>query len=95
MTRYSDIISSPPLSFCPILDQIEGDEDEPDLSLLSTLDFAALKDVWETGADYCHNFKHLLHTTPSLKPGYLPQADSLRLLTGVSISCYEDSQIPK
>ena len=67
----------------------------PDLSILSTLDFAALKDVRETGADYCHNFERLLHTTPGLKPGYLPQADSLKLLTGVCISCYEDFQIPK
>ena len=74
----------------PFLDWIEGDEDEPDLSLLSTLDFAALKDVRETGADYCHNFEHLLHTTPGLKPGYLPQADSLKLLTGVCLSYYEE-----
>ena len=90
MYRYSDAISSPPLSSYSFLDQIEGDDDEPDLSLLSTLDFAALKDVRETGADYCCNFECLLHTTPGLKPGYLPQADSLKLLTGVCLSCYED-----
>ena len=30
-------------------DREEGDEDEPDLPLLTTLDFAALKDVRQTG----------------------------------------------
>ena len=86
MCSYRYYILTPSF-FCPFLDQVEGDEDEPDLSLLSTLDFAALKDVQETGADYCRNFEHLLHTTPGLKPGYLPQADSLKLLTGVSTTC--------
>ena len=67
------------------LDCLEGDEDEPDLPLLSTLDFAALKDVRETGEEYCRSFTKLLHETPGLQPGYLPQTDALYLLSGVSI----------
>ena len=70
----------------PFLDRLEGDEDEPDLLLLSTLDFAALKDVRETGAEYCRSFMQLLHQTPGLQPGYLPQPDALYLLSGVSIA---------
>ena len=71
------------------LDRLEGDEDEPDLPLLSTLDFAALKDVRETGEEYCRSFTKLLHETPGLQPGYLPQPDALYLLSGVSIYlCY-------
>ena len=67
------------------LDRLEGDEDEPDLPLLSTLDFAALKDVRETEEEYCRSFTKLLHETPGLQPGYLPQPDALYLLSGVSI----------
>ena len=70
------------LSF--FLDRLEGDEDKPDLPLLSTLDFAALKDVQETGEEYCRSFTKLLHETPGLQPGYLPQPDALYLLSGVS-----------
>ena len=66
------------------LDRLEGDEDEPDLPLLLTLDFAALKDVRETGEEYCRSFTKLLHETPGLQPGYLPQPDALYLLSGVS-----------
>ena len=66
-------------------DRLEGDEDEPDLALLTTLDFAALKDVKETGADFCRHFEALLHNTPRLQPGYLPERDASYLLNGVSI----------
>ena len=66
-----------------ILDRVEGDEDEPDLVLLTTLDFSALKEVKETGAEYCRHFEALLHNTPGLEPGYLPERDSSYLLNGV------------
>ena len=67
-------------------DRLEGDDDEPDLPLLSTLDFSALKDVRETGVEYCRSFEQLLHQTPGLQPGYLPAQDAQYLLSGVSIS---------
>ena len=51
----------------PLLpDREEGDEDEPDLPLLTTLDFTALKDVRQTGQEYCRQFEALLHNTPCL-----------------------------
>ena len=78
---YSDPTSLSFLFF--FLDRIEGDDDEPDLALLTTLDFAALKDVKETGVDYCHHFKAFLHNTPGLEPGYLPERDASYLLNGV------------
>ena len=43
------------LIVCLISDRLEGDEDEPDLPLLSTLDFTALKDVRQTGMEYCRS----------------------------------------
>ena len=66
-----------------ISDRPEDDMDEPDLCLMSTLDFAALKDVRQTGAEYCRHFEVLLHNTPGLQPGYLPEQDSVYLLNGV------------
>ena len=70
-------------------DRIEGDDDEPDLPLLSALDFAALKDVRETGVEYCsRSFERLLHQTPGLQPGYLPAQDAQYLLSGVCILLY-------
>ena len=74
------------LFFSLFSDRLEGDEDEPDLPLLSTLDFAALKDIRQTGEEYCRSFTKLLHETPGLQPGYLPQPDALYLLSGVSIN---------
>ena len=66
-----------------LTDHEEGDEDEPDLPLLTTLDFAALKDVRQTGQEYCRQFEALLHNTPSLEPGYLPEADASYLFNGL------------
>ena len=73
------------MSFIPIADRPEDDADEPDLCLMSTLDFAVLKDMRQTGAEYCRHFEALLHNTPELKPGYLPKQDSVYLLNGVSL----------
>ena len=68
-----------------MLDHTEGDEDEPDLPLLTTLDFAAIKDVCQMGQEYCRQFKALLHNTPGLEPRYLPEADASYLFNGVCI----------
>ena len=72
------------LSF-PFTGREPGDEDEPDLPALATLDFAALKDIRQTGIEYCHHYEALLHNTPGLQPGYLPEEESRYLVTGVSI----------
>ena len=61
-----------------------GDKDEPDLPALATLDFAALKDIRQTGAEYCCHYEALLHNTPGLQPGYLLEEESRHLVTGVS-----------
>ena len=68
-----------------ISDRPDDDADKPDLCLMSTLDFAALKDVRQTGEEYCHHFEALLHNTPGLKPGYLPEQVSVYLLNGVGV----------
>ena len=65
-----------------------GDEDEPDLPALATLDFAALKDIRQTGLEYCRHYEALLHNTPGLQPGYLPEEESRYLVIGVSIFTY-------
>ena len=64
-------------------DREEVDEDGPDLPLLTTLDFTTLKDVRQTGQEYCGQFEALLHNTPGLEPGYLPEADASYLFNGV------------
>ena len=61
-----------------------GDEDKPDLLGLATLDFAALKDIRQTGIEYCRHYEALLHNTPGLIPGYLPEEEARYLVTGVS-----------
>ena len=76
-------LPNPPFLFT---DRESDDEDEPDLPALATLDFAALKDVRQTGAEYCHHYEALLHNTPGLQPGYLPEEESRHLVTGVSSS---------
>ena len=55
-----------------------------DLPALATLDFAALKDIRQTGIEYCRHYEALLHNTPGLQPGYLPEEESRHLVTGVS-----------
>ena len=85
MATMQFILLNHPTSFS---DRLEGDDDEPDLPLLSTLDFAALKDVRETGVEYCRSFEQLLHQTPGLQPGYLPAQDAQYLLSGVSLSYF-------
>ena len=40
----------------PFTGREPGDEDEPDLPALATLDFAALKDIRQTGIEYCRHY---------------------------------------
>ena len=61
---------------------------------MSTLDFTALKDVCQTGAEYCRHFEALLHNTPGLQPGYLPEQDSVYLLNGVRIRTLFELPLP-
>ena len=63
-------------------DRAEGDEDEPDLHLYGSLDMAALVDVRKVGENYVRGYQAVLHETPGLRPGYLPEADSVKMLSG-------------
>ena len=68
------------------LDRGSQDYDEPDLAVYAAVDMSTLCDVRSTGMDYVLSMEALLHTTPGLKPGYLPEKDAHYLLDGVSIS---------
>ena len=59
---------------------------QPDLAVYAAVDMSTLRDVRRTGMDYVLSMEALLHTTPGLKPGYLPEKDAHYLLDGVSIS---------
>ena len=61
------------------------DHDEPDLAAYAAIDMSTLRDVRRTGMDYVLSMEALMHTTPGLKPGYLPERDAHYLLSGVSI----------
>ena len=64
----------------------EDDYAEPDLSKYATIDMSTLQDVKKMGMDYVLSMEALLHTTPGLEPGYLPEKDVLHMLSGVSHS---------
>ena len=57
---------------------------EPDLSKYASIDMSTLRNVRKTGMDYVLSMEALLHTTPGLEPGYLPEKDALHMLSGVS-----------
>ena len=61
------------------------DHEEPDLAAYAAIDMSTLRDVRRTGMDYVLSMEALMHTTPGLKPGYLPERDAHYLLSGVSI----------
>ena len=61
------------------------DFEEPDLAQYAAIDMSTLKDVRRTGMDYVLSMEALMHTTPGLKPGYLPEKDAHYLLNGVGI----------
>ena len=71
-----------PLSF--FSDQGVIDHEEPDLAAYAAIDMSTLRDVRRTGMDYVLSMEALMHTTPGLKPGYLPERDTHYLLSGVT-----------
>ena len=52
--------------------------------MYAAVDMSTLRDIRRTGMDYVLSMEALLHTTPGLKPGYLPEKDAHYLLDGVS-----------
>ena len=65
-------------------DQGVTDHEEPDLAAYAAIDMSTLRDVRRTGMDYFLSMEALMHTTPGLKPGYLPERDAHYLLSGVT-----------
>ena len=82
-----------PCFYCS--DQGVTDHEEPDLAAYTTINMSTLRDVRRTGMDYVLSMEALMHTTPGLKPGYLPEHDAHYLLSGVSIfehwRCWQSS----
>ena len=66
----------------------EDDYAEPHLSKYATIDMSTLWDVRKMGMDYVLFMEALLHTTPGLELGYLPEKDALHMLSGVSHSVF-------
>ena len=66
----------------------EDDYAEPDLSKYATIDMSTLRNVRKMGMDYVLSMEALLHTTPGLELGYLPEKDALHMLSGVSHSLF-------
>ena len=60
-----------PCFYCS--DQGVTDHEEPDLAAYAAIDMSTLRDVRRTGMDYVLSMEALMHTTPGLKPGYLPE----------------------
>ena len=56
---------------------------------------AALKDVNQLGADHLSAVEAILHNTPRIQPGYLPEKEATALLTGsmhlMTLASYLDS----
>ena len=69
--------------FSLLSDQGVTDHEEPDLAAYATINMSTLRDVCHTGMDYVLSMEALMHTTPGLKPGYLPERDAHYLLSGV------------
>ena len=76
----------PLMSILPISDRGSQDYEEPDLAVYAAVDMSTLRDIRRTGMDYVLSMEALLHTTPGLKPGYLPEKDAHYLLDSVSVS---------
>ena len=49
---------------------------------------STLQDIHRTSMDYVLSLEALIHTTPGLKPGYLPERDAHYLLSGVRITLF-------
>ena len=54
-------------------DKSTVDYDEPDLAVYAAIDMSTLRDVCRPGMDYVISMEALMHTTPGLQPGYLPE----------------------
>ena len=73
------------LLISPVPGVYQDDNAEPDLTKYASIDMSTLCDIRKTGMDYVLSMEALLHTTPGLEPGYLPEKDALHMLSGVSI----------
>ena len=62
------------------------DHEEPDLTAYAAIDMSTLQDVHCTGMDYILSLEALMHPTPGLKPGYLPERNAHYLLSGVRVA---------
>ena len=61
----------------PVPDVEQDNDTEPDFTKYASIDMSTLRDVRKTGMDYVLSMEALLHTTPGLEPGYLPEKDAL------------------
>ena len=70
--------------------------EEPDLAKYAAIDMAALRDVSQLGADHLSAVEAILHSTPGIQPGYLPEKEATTLLTGsmhlMTLVSYLDSR---
>ena len=70
--------------------------EERDLAKYAAIDMAALKDVNQIGADHLLAVEAILHNTPGIEPGYLPEKEATNLLMGsmhlMTLASYLDSR---
>ena len=70
--------------------------EEPDLAKYAAIDMAALRDVNQLGADHLSAVEAILHSTPGIQPGYLPEKEATTLLMGsmclMTLASYLDSR---
>ena len=70
--------------------------EEPDLAKYAAIDMAALRDVSQLGADHLSAVEAILHSTPGIQPGYLPEKEATALLMGsmrlMTLASYLDSR---
>ena len=76
------------MSFSIFTDKGAQDYDKPDLAAYAAIYMSTLHDIRHTGMDYVLILEALMHTTPGLKPGYLPEWDAHYLLSGVRITTF-------
>ena len=61
----------------------------------ATIDMAALRDVNQLRADHLSAVEAILHNTPGIQPGYLPEKEATTLLMGsmclMTLASYLDS----
>ena len=88
--NFPTLILYPPFSENPLTEL-----EEPDLAKYAAIDMAALKDVNQLGADHLSAVEAILHNTPEIQPGYLPEREATTLLMGsmhlMTLASYLDS----